>query len=520
LSYAEVKALATGNPLLMELAEANAQVTRLRHLATAHTRATRRLEGSVSSWRQQIAGKTRLAGTCERIAATCQGRPDPAWRDHLGNVIPGQDVPAILARLAREAMASAGYGAVSWRGLHISFSAERKWRQIIPVATISAASVSLPVELNAAWTVKGQHWRIEKEITSCAGGAAAAAGRLRSDVEDLQQRVADTTRRIGEPFPQAAELEAARARRDAIEQDIRAAAAPQDDADAAPGHDEDLADAALSDAIAIAGMQDAQEVTFTPAVITPGVAVPAEHAREITAISFLVPPDTAELPEDTCERTPTSLLGPPAMANLLGPPAMADVPSPPATPDLLGPPRTADLSSPPGTAELPGVTPDTLPIRPPVPAAPGDGRAAASDSEEAGPPTGPGRPGELLQARSAWSGSRAQQPAHDVVTVAGTAPVMHTPARPAAAHPARVARLDGAAEPLFPWPAAAGDPPISRASRARQATWSRSARRKATRAAARDSTAQLALFDLPPSPVPAPARRGTPVHSRSPASRK
>ena len=39
LSYAEVKALATGNPLLMELAEASAQVTRLRHLAAgAHPR--------------------------------------------------------------------------------------------------------------------------------------------------------------------------------------------------------------------------------------------------------------------------------------------------------------------------------------------------------------------------------------------------------------------------------------------------------------------------------------------------
>ncbi len=43
LSYAEVKALASGNPLLLELAEANAQVLRLRQLATGHTRASRRL---------------------------------------------------------------------------------------------------------------------------------------------------------------------------------------------------------------------------------------------------------------------------------------------------------------------------------------------------------------------------------------------------------------------------------------------------------------------------------------------
>ena len=70
LSYAEVKALATGNPLLLELAEANAEVTRLRQLATGHTRAIRRLTESVTSWQQQISARTRLADTCERIAAT------------------------------------------------------------------------------------------------------------------------------------------------------------------------------------------------------------------------------------------------------------------------------------------------------------------------------------------------------------------------------------------------------------------------------------------------------------------
>ncbi|HLH57811.1 MAG TPA: helicase-related protein, partial [Streptosporangiaceae bacterium] len=62
LSYAEVKALATGNPLLMDLAAANAEVTRFRHLATAHVRATRRLESSAAAWQQHADHRTRLAG--------------------------------------------------------------------------------------------------------------------------------------------------------------------------------------------------------------------------------------------------------------------------------------------------------------------------------------------------------------------------------------------------------------------------------------------------------------------------
>ena len=431
LSYAEVKALATGNPLLLELAEANAQVTRLRHLATAHTRATRRLKGSVTAWQQQITARTRLADTYDRIAVTCKDHPDLAWRDQSGNAIPGHDVPAVLARLAREAMASTGYRAVSWRGLRISFSAERKWREIIPVATVWASSSTLPVELNASWTVKGQHWRIEKEITSCAEGAAAEAGRLRGQLEDLRQRVADATRRIGEPFPQAAELEAARSRRDIVEQDIRAAAAPQDDADAAPGHDE-LADAALTDVAAMAGMQDAHEVTFVPAVITPDAARLAGSAREITATSGLVPPEIFGLPGD----------------------------------DSAG-------------------------------------------------------PGERGQASPAQAPSPAQRPVPDVPPAAVSMPETQPPEPMPVTHRARAARLDGEAEPLFHIPAAApGDSLASRASAARRAARSRNGRRSAARIAAHDGSAQLTLFEVPPEPSAAPARRATAAQNRRMATRK
>jgi N12 class adenine-specific DNA methylase len=262
LSYAEVKALATGNPLLLELAEANAEVLRLRHLATAHVRATRRLSGSISKWEQQIPGKSRLADACARIAATARDHPDPAWRDHLGSPIPEPEVAQHLAHLARDAMASTGpLEAASWQGLGVTFSARRGWRQIIPVARVSAGARYLTVELNPAWTTKGQHWRIEKQIRSDVGDAAAASVRLRGEIDDLRKRIADASRRLDEPFPQAAELEAARTRRDAIEQAIRDAAAPQEDqADATSGLEPSI------------DADDTYQVTFLPAAISPGVS--------------------------------------------------------------------------------------------------------------------------------------------------------------------------------------------------------------------------------------------------------
>jgi N12 class adenine-specific DNA methylase len=280
LSYAEVKALATGNPLLLELAEANSRVTRLRQLASGHTRAGRRLADSAQAWEQRIAARTQLVDACDRIGATTNEHSDPAWHDYRRQPIPADEVAGRLADLTSQALSSACYETVTWRGVRISVAAERQWRQITAVATITAGLATLKVNLNPAWTTKGQHWRIEKEITARVLGAAAEAERLRADIEDLRQRVTDATRRMAEPFPHAAELEAARARRDAIEQAIRDAAAPaQDGADPAPGLDPAAAEAsALAD---VSRWADDQEIIhFGHATVWPPLSVTGSAAPD------------------------------------------------------------------------------------------------------------------------------------------------------------------------------------------------------------------------------------------------
>ena len=305
LSYAEVKALATGNPLLLELAEANSQVTRLRQLAAGHTRAGRRLADSVRAWEQQITAKSRFAETCDQIAAIASAHPDQAWRDHLNAPIPGDNVAGHLAQLAGQALSSACYQSVGWRGLRISFGTERQWRQITAVATISAGGASLTVDLNPAWTMKGQHWRIEKELTTRILSAATEAGHLRTDIEDLRQRVADATKRIAEPFPQAAELEAARSRRDAIEQAIRDAAAPAEDNADSPAADLDpAAGTGLSD---VARWADEREIIhFGPGTVwpeTPSWTAAIESATAPTPAHVAGEPAPADPPVSSY-RTP------------------------------------------------------------------------------------------------------------------------------------------------------------------------------------------------------------------------
>jgi N12 class adenine-specific DNA methylase len=69
LSYQEVKALATGNPLLLEQARAEAELTRLERLERAHTRGQVQLSGSIRTNEQEIDRLGRLvAGVDAAIA--------------------------------------------------------------------------------------------------------------------------------------------------------------------------------------------------------------------------------------------------------------------------------------------------------------------------------------------------------------------------------------------------------------------------------------------------------------------
>ena len=82
---------------------------------------------------------------------------------------------------------------------------------------LSAGYASLPVELNAAWTAEGPALAHREGNRRGRRRRAAAGPDCVSEIEDLRQRITDATRRIAEPFPHAAELEAARSRRDAID---------------------------------------------------------------------------------------------------------------------------------------------------------------------------------------------------------------------------------------------------------------------------------------------------------------
>ena len=67
LSYAEIKAVATGNPLIREHAEVDAEVARLSRLATNHARAQRSLPSRLAGLEDRIARLTETVDWLRRV---------------------------------------------------------------------------------------------------------------------------------------------------------------------------------------------------------------------------------------------------------------------------------------------------------------------------------------------------------------------------------------------------------------------------------------------------------------------
>jgi hypothetical protein len=106
LSYAEVKALATGNPLVIEQAGVQAELAKLERLARAHVNEERRLERTAASAEAEAA---RLRATAARYDDAIARRVDTSGdrflmevegRRHTKRVDAGEDLVARLRRSA------------------------------------------------------------------------------------------------------------------------------------------------------------------------------------------------------------------------------------------------------------------------------------------------------------------------------------------------------------------------------------------------------------------------------------
>jgi len=219
LSYSEVKALATGDPRVMEKAQADAELTRLERLARAHDRSQQRL---VTTAQANHARADRLTQQAEAIAAALARRQSTrgdAFVLHVNGTTlthraqAGQRLTTLAeqALLARHTPGSPVTELATLGGLTITASCVRG--QHGP-------------ELSLAFTgVPGEEIRMDLEELRQADPGGLIS-RLERRLTALEARHADTlaqaaqcrteathaTEQLGKPFPHAQALTAARAR--------------------------------------------------------------------------------------------------------------------------------------------------------------------------------------------------------------------------------------------------------------------------------------------------------------------
>jgi hypothetical protein len=128
LSYAEVKALATGQPLLLEAATVAAEVARLRNLQSGHIRAQRRIRQDIDRLLGDADRSEERAGALEAIAEHAAER-DPVLTSYGGR--PLADRGAIAKALAGATAAALQQGTRQhlgrWCGLSVEVAPTQTW---------------------------------------------------------------------------------------------------------------------------------------------------------------------------------------------------------------------------------------------------------------------------------------------------------------------------------------------------------------------------------------------------------
>lgn len=242
LDCAAVKAVATGQPLLMELADVEAEVARLRNLAAAHERNRTLIS-------ERIRDMTRMAAICEansltyeEIARVAPGAPR-TYRKRTGSVpVADRDaVAAILAEEAREAFMNAiSRDAGEWRGVKIGFTSSRSLLKSTVTVSIGANYYHMveigDVQIKAVRgkeTLSAKPSAVINLIDKAIDEAAARVGEEEERAAWYREQVAELRPKLNEPFPQQRELDDAVRRRARIKEQIEAEAAAVEQAAAA-----------------------------------------------------------------------------------------------------------------------------------------------------------------------------------------------------------------------------------------------------------------------------------------------
>jgi hypothetical protein len=235
LSYNEVKALATGNPLLMDKAEADAELTRLERAERAHHRNHDTLRYKITSAEKRIERLTALTGDIDAAIGRRRDTRGDAFAMILDGVTYSKRSHAgvrLMQFLEREttALARSSHPRIEERPGHLGgFDVTTATSQRLGTTQVTIALDGVP---------ESEIWLIAKDLADMdpAGLVIRLENRL-TGLETLKAKTLNEIDRLGtesararedtsKPFPQADQLAAARDRARQIDKQLAKAARP------------------------------------------------------------------------------------------------------------------------------------------------------------------------------------------------------------------------------------------------------------------------------------------------------
>jgi N12 class adenine-specific DNA methylase len=239
LSFSEAKALATNNPLLMDKAAADAELSRLVRAERAHHRTQDTLRRTISRHEQRIAQLGAVAAELDSAIARRQDTRGDAFTMTIGSRVHGKRADAgadLLALLRREATAQLGYrqrtlAAGELGGLPLTATVGRTpLGEQVQVSLAFDGAPGTDLTLSASDLASADPAGLISRLENRLARLEALKAQAYADIAGARSEIDHARASLGRPFPQAAELTAAHDRAREINEQLQAAATPQAEA--------------------------------------------------------------------------------------------------------------------------------------------------------------------------------------------------------------------------------------------------------------------------------------------------
>ncbi len=243
LSFSEVKALATGNPLLMDKAEADANLTRLQRAERAWLRNQDTLAHAIADNERGISTLTARAADIDIAISRRQDTRGEAFAmtvdgaEHRKRAEAGQHLKDLLARevadLAGLRSRAAHPGSLGGFGLMaIAEQSLGSTKVTLNLDGVPGGTVQLSAGDLRAADPAGLITRLENRLHRLETSKHETLG----GIERARSEIAHARASLGQPFPQAAQLTEARDRARHIDQQLSQMVADHQPDDAQPDH--------------------------------------------------------------------------------------------------------------------------------------------------------------------------------------------------------------------------------------------------------------------------------------------